>query len=45
MAGLVPAIHVFRFCTKDVDAIGGRSDAALRTAMHKAGHDGVWFRK
>jgi hypothetical protein len=27
MAGLVPAIHVFAFATKDVDA------------RHKAGHD------
>ena len=28
MAGLVPAIHVFAHCKKDVDA------------RHKAGHDG-----
>jgi hypothetical protein len=43
MAGLVPAIHVFGRieCRKNVDAIGERSDAVLRTAMHKAGHDGL----
>jgi hypothetical protein len=31
MAGLVPAIHVLLFWTKDVDA------------RHKAGHDGEMF--
>ena len=42
MAGLVPAIHVFAAFTrgKNVDAIGERSDAVLRTAMDKPGHDG-----
>jgi hypothetical protein len=30
MAGLVPAIHAFLSCKKDVDA------------RHKAGHDGGW---
>jgi 5-formyltetrahydrofolate cyclo-ligase len=42
MAGLVPAIHVFRLAKEQgVDArqIGERSDAVLRTAM--AGHDDI----
>jgi hypothetical protein len=40
MAGLVPAIHVYKSSPQeDVDArdIGERSDAVLRTAM--PGHD------
>ena len=38
MATLLPAIHVFLFCTKDVYAhtIGEQSDAVRRTAL--AGH-------
>jgi hypothetical protein len=41
MAGLVPAIHVFKSLgLKDVDArdIGEQSDAALEAAMRR--HDG-----
>jgi len=35
MAGLVPAIHVLglHMLSKNVDAIGARSDAVLRTAL------------
>jgi hypothetical protein len=40
MAGLVPAIHVYGLRLEDVDAIGARSDAVLRTATDKRGHDG-----
>ena len=39
MAGLDPAIHVFRQLRKFVDATGERSDAVLRTAVDKPGHD------
>jgi hypothetical protein len=41
MAGLVPAFHVLglHVLSKDVDAIGERSDAVPGTAMHKPGHD------
>jgi len=48
MAGLVPAIHVLglHMLSKNVDAIGARSDAVLRTALHKAGRDGaIWINR
>ena len=43
MAGLDPAIHVLsKFASlKDVDGEGKRSDAVLRTAMDKPGHDEI----
>jgi hypothetical protein len=38
MPGLVPGIHVFA-ANKNVDGIDERSDAVLRTALDKPGHD------